>query len=145
MITNIAILDETTELDDRYKLGVEEILKSLFKSLDIPEDCELCLTFIKDKEMRELNKRWRNIDRTTDVLSFPQDDEFNERILGDLIISVDTARRHADKFGITLPDVIKWLIVHGVLHLLGHDHKKKKETQIMRNKEKELLKLLSNI
>jgi len=142
---NITILDETAELDERYKSELEQILISLFKIQSIPKDSEICLTFIEDKEMRKLNKQWRNIDRTTDVLSFPQHDESGEHILGDLVISLETARRHAQRFGITLHDEIKWLIVHGVLHLLGHDHKRKKETEIMRNKEKELLKLLSSM
>ncbi|NIS09445.1 MAG: rRNA maturation RNase YbeY, partial [Candidatus Dadabacteria bacterium] len=84
------------------------------------------------------NKTYRNINRATDVLSFPQDGpDFS--ILGDILISVDTAKRHADKYGNSLEYEIKKLLVHGILHLLGYDHKKKKETMIMREKEKELL------
>jgi len=90
--------------------------------------------------MRELNRSYRNIDRTTDVLSFAQGEGGpGYTLLGDVVISLDTAGRHSESYGNTLHEEIKKLIVHGILHLLGHDHKKKKDTQIMREKEAELL------
>ena len=96
-------------------------------------------------QMRELNRTYRGIDRTTDVLSFPQSEGPDFSILGDIIISVDTARRNAKTHGITLKMELKKLIIHGILHLLGYDHKKKKETQIMREKEKELSRLVKDL
>ncbi|MCA9810526.1 MAG: rRNA maturation RNase YbeY, partial [Candidatus Dadabacteria bacterium] len=100
---------------------------------------ELSVTFIGDAEMRGLNKSWRGIDRATDVLSFPQDGEGPVPLLGDIVISLDTTRRHAVRYGNTFHEEIKKLVVHGILHLLGHDHKKKKEKEVMRGLEEELL------
>jgi len=105
----------------------------------------LSISFIDDTKMRELNLSYRSIDRTTDVLSFPQNEGPDFTILGDIIISLETARRHSKSYGITLQEELKKLIIHGILHLLGHDHKKKKETQIMREREKELFLIVTDL
>jgi len=88
--------------------------------------------------MREFNRDYRGIDRTTDVLSFPQSEGPDFTILGDILISIETAERHSKSYGVTLHEELKKLIIHGILHLIGHDHKKKKETELMREKESEL-------
>jgi probable rRNA maturation factor len=78
--------------------------------------------------MRALNRRFRGFDRATDVLSFPAgngdvpDDGEGTDYLGDIVISVDTARRQARRRGSTLPRELRVLALHGLLHLLGHDH-----------------------
>ncbi|MBN1476193.1 rRNA maturation RNase YbeY [Candidatus Sumerlaeota bacterium] len=71
-----------------------------------------------DAEMRTLNLRWRNLDRTTDVLSFEGDGE----VLGDVVISLEQAVRQSERFDVPLPEEIARLLVHGILHLLGHEH-----------------------
>jgi len=135
---NIEILDETTELDRKDKSNLKNVARLVLKELGLPGNSELSISFIDDIKMRELNLSYRSIDKTTDVLSFPQSEGPDVTLLGDIIISLDTARRHSESYGVTLHEELKKLIIHGVLHLLGHDHKKKKETQIMRDKEKEL-------
>lgn len=135
---NIAILDETGELDQKSKSGLKKIVRLVLKELGVPKDSELSISFIDDIKMRELNRSYRQIDRTTDVLSFPQSEGPDFTLLGDIIISLDTARRHSASYGVRLHEELKKLLIHGVLHLLGHDHKKKKETRIMREKEEEL-------
>ncbi len=85
------------------------------------------------------------MDRTTDALTFPQGEGPGHTLLGDIIISLDTARRHSVSYGNTPEEEIKKLIVHGILHLLGHDHKKKKEKEAMRQKENELLTVLKEL
>lgn len=142
---NIAILDETTELDSKYKSSIEKIARLVLKELGVPGDSELSISFIDDIRMRELNLSYRQINRTTDVLSFPQNEGPDFTLLGDIIISLDTADRHSKSYGVTLHGELKKLIIHGVLHLLGHDHKKKKETQIMREKEKELALIVKEL
>lgn len=134
----IAIIDETTELDREDKSNLKKVTRLVLKELGVPGDSELSISFIDDIKMRELNLSYRSIDRTTDVLSFPQSEGPDFTLLGDIIISLDTARRHSESYGVKLHEELKKLIIHGVLHLIGHDHKKKKETQIMRDKEKEL-------
>jgi probable rRNA maturation factor len=134
----IAILDETGGLETKYKNILKKITRLVLKELNLPKDSELSITFIDDARMRELNRTYRNIDRTTDVLSFPQREGPDFTLLGDIVISIETARRHRVSYGVTLHEELKKLIIHGILHLLGHDHKKKKETEIMREKEIEL-------
>ncbi len=141
----IGILDETSGLDSKTKSSIKKIARLVLKEQDVPGDCELSITFIDDAQMRELNRTYRKIDRTTDVLSFPQSEWPDFTILGDIIISLDTAERHSKSYGVSLHEELKKLIVHGILHLLGHDHKKKKETEIMREREKELSLLIKDL
>ena len=138
----IDVIDNREFLNGDLKEVVITTTRDVLRHLELPDNSEICISFIDDINMREINRDYRSIDRTTDILSFSQDFEHQGHILGDLVISFETAVRHADKYGITLEKEIKKLIVHGVLHLLGHDHKKKKETEIMRSKESELLNAL---
>lgn len=140
----IALTDETGELDARYRALLRKIAGIVLRKLGVDKGSELSITFIGDEEMRELNRSWRGIDRATDVLSFPQDGEGPVPLLGDIVISVDTTRRHSVRYGNTFHEETKKLIVHGVLHLLGHDHKKKKEKELMQSLEKELLSVVAD-
>jgi probable rRNA maturation factor len=84
------------------------------------------VAFVSDRAMRELNQRWRGKRGTTDVLSFPAEQEEWERkengTLGDVVISVERAARQAEENGLTLDEEIAQLILHGLLHLCGYDH-----------------------
>ncbi len=83
----------------------------------------ICL--VSDRGMREANRRFRNRDASTDVLAFPGDgtpDPDGTRHLGDILISVETASRQAREAGVTLEQELRTLLIHGYLHLLGHDH-----------------------
>ena len=142
---NIAILDETGGLETKYKNILQKIARLVLKELGLPKDSELSITFIDDARMRELNRTYRNIDRTTDVLSFPQSEGPDFTLLGDIVISIETAQRHSVSYEVTLHEELKKLIIHGILHLLGHDHKKKKETEIMRENEKELALVVEDL
>ncbi len=134
----ITILDENNFFDKDEKKNIRSTVLKIFTILVQPKDSEICISFVDDETISELNNTYRNINRATDVLSFPQDGpDFS--ILGDIVISVDTAKSHAVIYKNTYEFEIKKLLVHGILHLLGFDHKKKKETMIMREKEKELL------
>ena len=77
------------------------------------------IAFVSDESIRQLNQQFRNIDKATDVLSFPADDETN---LGDIAISVQTAAVQAKENGLTFENEIAQLILHGLLHLSGYDH-----------------------
>ena len=92
---------------------------TLFDRRDRRLDGQLSLTLTDDAAIRELNREWRSVDRPTDVLSFPMDDDV---LLGDLVISVETARRQAEERAYELRDEVRVLLVHGLLHLLGYDH-----------------------
>jgi probable rRNA maturation factor len=95
---------------------------------------ELSITFVNDKKMKEMNKKYTNRDNTTDVLSFHFD---ISEIIGDIYISLQQAERQ--KKGDLLSE-LKLLTVHGILHLAGYDDKNASERRIMREKEKYYLK-----
>lgn len=82
-------------------------------------DHAVTIAFVSDSKIRELNKQFRGLDKSTDVLSFPSD-EPNE--LGDIAISLETAARQAKENKLTLDEEIAQLILHGLLHLSGYDH-----------------------
>ncbi|MFH1386538.1 MAG: rRNA maturation RNase YbeY [bacterium] len=86
------------------------------------------LSFVDDKTIQALNRKWRGKDKPTDVLSFNYN---NEGFLGDVIISAETTKKNAKRYGVPYRDEVKRLVVHGVLHILGYDHGRK-----MRNAEK---------
>jgi len=112
--------------------------KSILSYLKLPSSTEVSISFIDDSYMRELNLKYRDNNRTTDVLSFPQEGE----LLGDILISVDKATAQSEELGHTFEQEARRLVVHGLLHLLGYDHKKLQEAQLMEEKEKEVLEFL---
>lgn len=77
-----------------------------------------------DKEIREINKKWLDRDRPTDVIAFSQleGQPFPTSFIGDVVISIETAARQAEEYGQTLDQELGRLLAHGILHLLGHDH-----------------------
>jgi probable rRNA maturation factor len=84
---------------------------------------ELSIVLVSDAQIRRLNKLYRNKDKPTDVLSFPIGEKVNGwLILGDIVISVDTAKKQAQELGYSLEEELKRLLVHGLVHLLGYDH-----------------------
>jgi len=82
------------------------------------EISEVSIAFVDDEAMKDLNRRYRHKNRTTDVLTFPGD----EPLLGDIVISVDQARRQAGEEKHSLPTEVRYLMLHGILHALGYDH-----------------------
>jgi probable rRNA maturation factor len=107
---------------------------------------ELSIVLADDPTVHELNREYRGTDAPTDVLSFAQSEgeafaqpEGAARHLGDVVISVDTARRQAQEYGITLQDEVSHLLVHGILHLLGYDHEAADEADVMRAHEDAVL------
>jgi probable rRNA maturation factor len=91
------------------------------------EITEVTIAFVDDDAMTELNQKFRKKAKTTDVLTFPADDSYNEpsatgRPLGDIVISIDQARRQAVDEKHSLATEIRYLVVHGILHSLGYDH-----------------------
>lgn len=104
-------------------------------------DAALSVSFVSDAAIRELNREYRGKDLSTDVLSFTLGSDARdgvERLLGDIVISVETARRQASQYGAPLQDEIYRLLIHGLLHLKGHDHEEAVERRIMRREERRL-------
>jgi probable rRNA maturation factor len=99
---------------------------------------EISVALVDNAKIRELNKKFRKKDEVTDVLSFPMDEE----ILGDIIISAERALSQSKDYGHSFKREICYLVTHGILHLLGYDHKNEGEKKEMRKKEERILKEL---
>lgn len=113
------------------------------------ERCEISVTFVDMEEIHALNKEYRDVDRPTDVLSFPQfydlEDEIpevGEICLGDVVICKDKAAEQAEEFGHSFEREIIYLFVHSVLHLLGYDHMEEDEKACMRAREEQIMEHL---
>ena len=112
------------------------------------EEGELSLLLVDDDQIREFNRVYLNRDRSTNVISFAmRDGEFsdiNPQLLGDIILSVETAHRDATVEGIEFMDEVEFLVIHGLLHLLGYEHENAtaKEARRMKTRERELFSLL---
>ena len=103
--------------------------------------------FCSDSYIRKLNKEYRGVNASTDVLAFSMHEgkfsKVHPEVLGDVVISLETASRQAKRYGHSLDKEIALLVVHGILHLLGYDHLKKKDKEKMREKKKQILKSLN--
>ena len=96
----------------------------------IPDDSDITIVLTDDTQLHELNRNYLGVDAPTDVLSFPADEEDPEtgiRYLGDILISIPRAKQQAQAAGHPLEAEVQLLVVHGTLHLLGHDHAKARE------------------
>jgi probable rRNA maturation factor len=104
----------------------------------------LSLRLVGDASIRSLNRAYRGKDRATDVLSFPLGaDAPAERLLGDVVISVDTARKQAREYDASLQRELYRLLIHGLLHLLGHDHLAPRERHAMEREERRLAEAIA--
>jgi len=109
-------------------------------------DAELSVVLVDDARIRDLNRQYLNRDKPTNILAFPmREGEFSTlhpNLLGDLVISVETARRQSDRFGLDDMEMVILLMVHGVLHLIGYEHEgTKKGAREMSLKQKELFRI----
>ena len=104
------------------------------------DEMEVCVTLLSDRRIRTLNRDYRNKDKATDVLSFAQNEgefaDLNTEILGDVLISVETADRQRETR--TLMDEVTHLLIHGVLHLMGYDHMEDAEATLMEAEEQRI-------
>ena len=131
---------------NKIKIDKSKIRGTVLKILKILDcaDKEISLNFVDDIKIKQLNKQYLGKDKATNVLSFSlREDEYgdiNPQILGDIVISVETAQKDAAYGNFTVDQEIDFLIIHGLLHLLGYNHENttKKETSKMRKKEREL-------
>ena len=133
---------------------MEQILLSVLQKTaevyNISSSTEVSLVLASDEYIHALNREYRGIDSSTDVLSFALNegeepvviDGPEEVLLGDIIISLDTAIRQATEYGHSLERELAYLTVHGILHLLGYDHMTEEEKQEMRREEEHVLALL---
>ena len=113
-MTSVSISGSVPRLTQRE---VATFARRVLRAVDIEPE-ELSIAFVDDESMRELNRRFRRKNKTTDVLTFPGDGP----LLGEIVISVDQARRQAADEKHSLAIEVRYLILHGILHALGYDH-----------------------
>ena len=142
---NLLITSNTNEnIDMNDKLY--DVVKAVLDNEGLSMDYEVSITFVDKDEIHKLNREYRKVDRPTDVLSFPMNEEFLiegvDSMLGDIVICMDIAKDQAKEYGHSLDREIMYLTCHSMLHLLGYDHIEEDDKKIMRGKEKEVMKNL---
>lgn len=154
-ITN---LQDKLCVDRQLRSLVRRAVSTTLKYEKFPCEAEISVTFVDDEKIWEMNREYRNIDRPTDVLSFPlyeleeidsmyneeivsEDDEEERTALGDIVISLERAKKQSEEYGHSFERETAFLCVHSVLHLLGYDHELgEEEEKEMFGKQDEVLK-----
>lgn len=158
------MIEEETEIsfDFDYRKLAEEVITFALDHEAFPYEAEVNLTLVDNETIQEINREHRDIDKPTDVLSFPMisyesagdfskiedfDDNFNldtgEALLGDIVISIPKVLEQAENYGHSVKREFAFLIVHSVLHLFGYDHMTPEEAAFMENKQKNILNELN--
>lgn len=140
-------LEEGQELEASLMEKLNQAASAIFEAEGVDmERAEISLTLVSLEEIRELNRDYRDVDRETDVLSFPQYEcveempEEGELCLGDVVICLDKVKSQAEEFGHSFEREFVYLFVHSLLHLLGYDHMEDDEKTVMRAKEEATMK-----
>ena len=148
--------DTEIKIHNPYRKIVDDVIGMTLKELNCPYEAEVSVTFVDDEGIRELNREYRGLDRSTDVLSFPlneyeapgdfaslSDDAFNpetgELMLGDIVLSVEHIISQAEEYGHTRKRELAFLTCHSVLHLCGYDHMEDGERVIMEELQNQIL------
>lgn len=152
MIISMENAQDKIVLGEYLEKRLQDGLNAVAKLHDLDDMTEVDITIVDDEEIHQLNRDYRNVDRPTDVLSFALDEDDEDEpellegqlhLLGDIIISAETATRQAEEFGHGLEREVVYLAVHGLLHLLGYDHMVEEDKVIMRAKEEEALRAIN--
>lgn len=134
MTDKIKVIISNNQKTVKIPTGVRMLVRRCCHAVLVQENfegsAEISVTFVDDEQIKELNKKHRDIDKSTDVLSFPLGEngkydvnpETGAKILGDIVISMETAVRQAEEYGHPLQREVAFLTVHSMLHLLGYDH-----------------------
>ena len=140
----IISLDEGINIEKPLNNKLNKIVSTILDQEKM-SDCVINLRLLNDKEMKKLNMQFRQKDKTTNVLSFPNDDISVKQTknIGDIAISLEYVKAEAKKEGKTFDDHIIHMLAHGVYHILGYDHENNENAVIMENKEIQTLKKIN--
>jgi len=143
-VSLIISLDEGIDIEKPLNNKLNKIVSTILEQEKM-SDCVINLRLLNDKEMKKLNMQFRQKDKTTNVLSFPNDDISVKQTknIGDIAISVEYVKAEANKEGKTFDDHIIHMLAHGVYHILGYDHENNENAVIMENKEIQTLKKIN--
>ena len=137
----------------KMKMLIREAVETTLDFEDFQNHCEVSVTFTDNEGIHELNKKFREVDKPTDVLSFPLFDFEGETDeppvdeimsnLGDIVISLERAKEQAEEYGHSFEREVAFLCVHSMLHLLGYDHETSEEDEVeMRSKQTEIMRIM---
>ena len=141
--------NEVENFENNYEQDFTAIIEQALKTLGIEDDVEVSCVLVDEERIQEINREYRHIDRSTDVISFAMEDndqfyvEGMPRTLGDIFISVDHAKKQAEEYGHSLRREMCFLFTHGILHLLGYDHMTDEQEKEMFGLQDEILGALS--
>ena len=141
--------NEVENFENNYEQDFTAIIEQALKTLGIEDDVEVSCVLVDDERIHEINREYRHIDRSTDVISFAMEDndqfyvEGMPRTLGDIFISVDHAKKQAEEYGHSLRREMCFLFTHGILHLLGYDHMTDEQEKEMFGLQDKILGALS--
>ncbi len=151
-VTKVKVSVKNNQKEIKVPVGIRLLIRRCCQAVltmeKFSQDAEVSVSFVSNNEIRRLNRAYRNKDSITDVLSFPLgangkydiNKETGCALLGDVVISLETAMRQAEIYGHSLEREIGFLTVHSMLHLLGYDHEiSPLEERIMREKEEQVL------
>ncbi len=134
---------ETKSINDESIKLIETAIEACLIEEKKNSKVEISISFVNNKEIKELNKKYRGKDYPTDVLSFPLNEEVEGLIiLGDIIVSIDKVIQQSEEYNHSFERELTYLIIHGMFHLLGYDHLIEEDKKIMRGKEKKIVKEL---
>ena len=148
---NILFDNRQEEIDFSEKLEgfLGKVVSYTLEKEGVNPNAEVSISFVNNKEIHHLNLTYRGVDQPTDVLSFPQYEDFNDlkqlACLGDIVISIEKAREQAVDYEHSFEREMAYLTVHSIYHLLGYDHDTEENTRRMREKEEEVLQALGII
>ena len=158
--TSEIVLNGVDEKDSNEVL-IEKVIDKCFEIENLDEKkLYVSITLTIPEEIRKINKKYRNIDKETDVLSFhifekedienfrkdnskSSNGEFIQEVLGDIIISIPRVEKQAEEYGHSFERELSYMLVHGFYHLMGYDHIEEQDKELMREKEEKVLKSLA--
>ncbi len=146
------VIYKEVEKNKEYENVIERVLTKCFEEENLQNSkLYITVTLTTKENIKEINKEYRNIDRATDVLSFPmfEKDELEAKIknrdfehvdvLGDLVISIEKVKEQAEEYGHSFERELSYMLVHGFYHLMGYDHIEEEDKKKMRPKEEKIL------
>ncbi len=155
MKQHVEIIYDGIEENEAYENLISKVIKECFKNENMEKlKLYVSITLTCPSKIKEINNKYRNIDKETDVLSFPmfekeelenmikQEYEVDD-VLGDIIISIDRVEKQAEEYGHSFERELAYMCVHGFFHLMGYDHIKDEDKVVMRAKEDEVLNKLN--
>ena len=151
---DLEIYDDTKNVPEEKIKLIEDVLNFAGSYLKLPENTEMSVTLMDNEHIHEINKKYRGVDKPTDVISFaieeedpdevpiilPEDEEFDiPKNIGDIMVSMDKVKEQAEYLGHSEDRELAFLVVHGFLHLNGYDHMKEEDEKEMFGLQREIL------